>query len=69
MSNIIKGLRAARGFTQGDMAKALDISSRTYCIKENEPNKFFVSEIKKLAAKLEVEEEIFFKDKFTFTVS
>ena len=51
------------------MAKALKINQRNYCIKENDPNKFFVSELRELAKKLEVNEEIFFKEEFTFSVS
>ena len=69
MKNIIKGLRAARGYTQEEMAKALNINIRTYCIKENNPNKFLVSEIKELAKKLGVNEEIFFKEEFVFPAS
>ena len=69
MSNIIKGLRVAKGYTQEEMAKALKINQRTYCIKENDPNKFLVSEIRELAKKLEVNEEVFFKEKITFSVS
>lgn len=68
MRNIIKGLRNLRGFTQEEAAKAIGINPRTYCLKEKNPDTFFVSELRKLAIFLEVEEDIFFKDKLTITV-
>lgn len=69
MSNIIKGIRNLKGYTQEEIAKAIGIHQRTFCIKENNPDLFTVGEIKKIAEFLGVEEETFFKDKFAFEVN
>lgn len=65
MSNIIKGLRASKGFTQEDMASLLKIGTKTYWIKEKNPDLFSVGDLKKIAKILNVKEEIFFKDNMT----
>lgn len=69
MSDIIKRLRALNGLTQEDVAKKLEMASRTYCKKEANPDLFTVGELKKLAILFEVKEDIFFKDKLTVTVN
>lgn len=69
MSNIIKALRVAKGFTQEDVAKSLNMDKRTYCLKENKPESFSVGEISGLAEILEVDAEIFFKHNLTLSVS
>lgn len=69
MSKIIKGVRNLRGYTQEEVAKALGIAPKTYRGKEANPDTFTVSEIKKLARFLELEEGDFFKTKFALTVS
>lgn len=69
MSNIIKALRVSKGYTQEAVAHKIGIHSRTYCLKEKNPDNFTVSEIKALAEVLEVKEEVFFKNKLADLVS
>jgi len=65
MSNIIKGIRNLKGYTQEEVAKALGITIRTYWKKEGNPGNFTVAELTKMAGLFGVEEEIFFKEKVT----
>lgn len=65
MSNIIKGLRNLKGLTQEEVAQNLEITPRTYCKKENNPDLFTVCELRKLAKLFEVDEGVFFKEKVT----
>ena len=69
LSNIIKALRKLRDYNQDYVAEYLGLSPRTYNVKENNPDTFTVSEIKKLSKLFNVEESIFFKDELTLTVS
>lgn len=69
MSNIIKGLRNLRGYTQEEAAIAIGITPRTYCRKEGNPDLFTIAELKKLACFLSVEEQIFFKKELTVSVN
>lgn len=69
MSNIIKSLRNLRGYTQEEVAKKLGIALKSYNMRENNPDKFTVLEIKKMSKLFEVDESIFFKDKVTLTVT
>jgi putative transcriptional regulator len=69
MSNIIKSLRNLRGYTQEEVAKELGIALKSYNMRENNPDKFTVLEIKKMSKLFEVDESIFFKDKVTLTVT
>lgn len=69
MSNIIKSLRILRGYTQEKVAKELGIALKSYNMRENNPDKFTVLEIKKMSKLFEVDESIFFKDKVTLTVT
>ncbi|WP_300382105.1 helix-turn-helix transcriptional regulator, partial [Clostridium sp.] len=68
LSSVIKAARNLRGYTQEDLAKCIGISTRTYGRKESNPDSFTVSEIKKIAEILNVEKEIFFKNKLTVKV-
>ncbi len=69
MSNIIKGLRNLRGYTQEEVADAIGITARTYCKKESNPDLFTIGELRKLSNFLNVQEDIFFGKKVTLTVT
>lgn len=69
MSNVIKGIRNLRGFTQEELAAKIGMATRTFCRKESNPGSFTVEEIRMLAEALNVKEEIFFKKELTLTVS
>lgn len=69
MSNIIKGLRNLRGYTQEEVAYAIGITVRTYCRKEQNPDLFTIGELRKLSNFLNVQEDIFFGKKVTLTVT
>lgn len=69
MSNIIKGIRTVRGLTQEDVAVALDMTVRTYCRREANPDTFTLLELKKLALMFEIEVSNFFNNELTLTVS
>lgn len=66
MSNIIKAIRTLNKYSQCDVAKAINMSPRTYFTKENNPKLFTVGEIEELANFLRVDKEVFFKDKVSF---
>lgn len=63
MANIIKAIRALKKYSQNDVAKAIKMSPRTYFTKENNPKLFTIGEIEELANFLQVNKEIFFKEK------
>lgn len=65
MSNIIKSIRSLRGYTQKDLASKMEMSPRTYCVKEKNPDTFSVLEIRRLAEVLSVKEEVFFGKEVT----
>ena len=44
----LKGKRAERGLRQEDVANYIGISTRIYCLKENNKLQFHLSEINKL---------------------
>lgn len=69
LSNIIRKIRTARGKKQEEVAAATNMSLRTFCKKESNPDMFTVAELKKMAEFLEVNEEDFFKSELTITVS
>lgn len=49
LSNILKSLRASRGYTQGEMALKLGISKNAYNRKELGLREFTLSEAKKIS--------------------
>lgn len=53
----LKDLRKRNKISQEDMARALDITLRTYQSKENGKTKFYFDEAIKIADKLEVKLE------------
>lgn len=69
MSNIIKGVRNLRGYTQEELAKEIGMSTRTFCKKEANPETFTVAQIKRIAEVLDVKEDIFFDSEVTVTVT
>ena len=56
----LKGLRVEKGFTQEKLANELNISVRSYLLKENGIREFTESEISKLGEVLNVHPSIFF---------
>lgn len=63
MSNIIKAIRAYYGYSQEEVALGIRMSKRTYFTKENNPSLFTIGELERLANFLNVEKEVFFKEK------
>lgn len=53
----IKDYRIAKGFTQCEMAKLLNISQKTYSAKEIGKRKFTIEELKKIKNILQVSYE------------
>lgn len=59
-TNKLKGVRAEKGLTQGDMAKLLDISHLTYHLKENGKRIFSLVEAQKISGILDKPLDYFF---------
>lgn len=69
MTNVIRGLRNMKGYTQEEVAKEIGMNARTFCIKERDPQSFKVGEIEKIAKLFGVEVGDFFKKEVTFKVT
>ena len=53
-NEVLKQLRKSNKFSQEEMARTLDISLRTYQLKEKGQNEFLFSEVIKLAEKFNI---------------
>ena len=73
LHNKLKGFRASVGMTQPQVAKQLNMTTKSYNHKENAKTRFYIEEVSKIAKIMEMTledvNEIFFAGKLTKRIS
>lgn len=63
MNNLLKSLRAKKGYTQEQMAQILGYSNKSsYCMLENGHVKMTLEQARKIAEALDIDPVIFFEE-------